>query len=71
MERGVSYASLPDSNNLREGLAVLVGLEKDAEYCDITERSLDIVDRFVADVKRKANLSRVKWGRASLRDFAR
>ena len=59
------------ANDLRESLAVLVGLEKDAEYCDITERSLDIVDRFVADVERKGNLSRVKWGGASLRDFAR
>ena len=66
LETGVNYLPLPDSNDLREGLAVLVGLEKDAEYCDITERFLDVVDLFVADVKRKANLSRVKPRYASL-----
>ena len=52
---------------------VSIGLKIDADYCDITERFLEIVDRFLADVERRTRLSRVKWGGASLnpRNFAR
>jgi hypothetical protein len=73
LQTGVRYAQLPESEGLREGLAVFTGLDKDADYCEIAETFTDIVDCFLTDVRKKNKLSRVKWGAASLRpeDFAR
>jgi hypothetical protein len=73
LEVGVNYAPLPESDALREALAASVGLNQDADYCDIAETFLDIVDIFLTDVRRQPQISRVKWGAASLnpKDFAR
>ena len=60
------YAPLHESGDLQEGLALSIGLEKDADYCDIAERFLDVVDLFLADVQKRTRLSRVRWGAASL-----
>lgn len=53
LQTGVKYASLPESEGLQEGLAVFIGLEKEADYCQIAERFTDIVDCFLADVQKK------------------
>ena len=71
LETDVTYAPLPESDGLQEGLALFIGLEKDADYCDITETFMTIVGRFIEDVQKKTQLSRVRWGGASLTDFAR
>jgi hypothetical protein len=71
LETGVSYAPLPESDALQEGLALFISLEKGADYCDIAETFLDVIDLFLADVKRKNQISQVKWGGASLTDFVR
>jgi hypothetical protein len=62
LETGVNYARLSESDSLREGLAVFIGLGRDADYCDIAERFVDIADRFLADVQNRTQLSRVRRG---------
>jgi len=73
LKPGVSYAPLPESDSVREGLADLIGLEKGADYCDIAERFVDIASDFVAEVKSPTKLSKVEWGAVSLKPdkFAR
>jgi len=73
LKTGVNYAPLPESDSLRRGLAGFIGLGKDAGYCDIAERFVDIASDFVAEVKRRTTLSKVEWGAVSLNpnDFAR
>lgn len=73
LETGVNYAPLPESDSLRGGLAGFIGLGKDAGYCDIAERFVDIASDFVAEVKRRTTLSKVEWGAVSLNpsDFGR
>lgn len=70
---GVNYASLPESDALRKGLANFIGLKEDADYCDIAEEFVDIAEFFLLNVKNRTNLCEVKWGSASLNpnDFAR
>jgi hypothetical protein len=69
----VNYADLPESGALREGLAVCVGLNKGADYCEIAERFVDCVEVFLNDVQRRVPLSRIEWAviSNSLDDFAR
>jgi hypothetical protein len=73
LETGVNYAPLPESDTLRKGFADFFGLGKDADYCDIAERFVDIAGDFLAEVKSRTKLSKVKWGAVSLNpnDFAR
>ncbi len=73
LEIGVSYASLPESGELQKGFAKFVGLESDANYCDIAERFVDISNTFLSNVKNRTKLTEIKWGAASLNpdDFAR
>lgn len=73
LETGVTYAPLPESHSVQEHLAAFIGLGKDATYCDIAERFVDIASSFLADVQRRAKLSPVKRGPVSLHpsDFAR
>lgn len=71
LKTGVTYAALPESSWLQEGLAVLVGLEKGSTYCDIAERFVDKANAFLADVQKLTSLSRVKRGPVSLVNFAR
>lgn len=72
LETGVNYAPLPESDSLREGLAAFIGLEKDAGYCDIAERFVNIAKDFLVTVQSRTKLSRVKRSPVSLnpRDFA-
>jgi hypothetical protein len=64
LETGVNYAELSQSRRLQEGLAVFIGLHKDAGYSDITERFLDLADRFLKEVAQsdKTKISKVKGG---------
>jgi len=73
LKTGVNYAPLPESDSLRKGFADLIGLGKDAGYCDIAERFVDIANDFVEEVKNRIKLSKVEWGTVSLnpKDFAR
>jgi hypothetical protein len=71
LKAGVNYAPLSESDSLQEGLAVLVGLGKDAVYCDTAERFVDKASIFLADVEKRTNFSRVKREPISLADSAR
>ena len=51
LETGDDYARLPESPALREGLATSVGLGKDAGYCDIVGRFVDIASGFLAQAQ--------------------
>lgn len=72
METGVTYAPLPESDALREGLAAFIALGKDATYCDIAERFVDIARAFLVTVQSQTDLSPVKRSPVSFnpRDFA-
>lgn len=62
----VNYAPLPESPALKDGLATSIGLGKDAEYCDIVERFVDIASGFLANVQNRTKLSPVEWGHVSM-----
>jgi hypothetical protein len=62
----INYAELPESDALREGLAVNVGLARDADYISMAERLIDYVQTFLDDLKKCVLLSRVRWGPVSL-----
>jgi hypothetical protein len=62
----VNYAPLPESPKLQEKLAVSIGLGKDADYCDIVERFVDIASGFLADMQNRTKLSPVRWDPVSL-----
>ena len=61
----VGYMPLPESNCFREGLAVSVNLQKDADYCDIAEKFVELANQFLEDVRQNTKLSRVS-GRARM-----
>jgi hypothetical protein len=56
----VTYSSLSESDSLREGFAVYIGLEKDAGYCDIAEKFVNIANEFTSNIQSRSKLSRVK-----------
>ncbi len=66
LEIGINYASFTESDDFRKGFAKFIGLNEDADYCDISERFVDISKDFLLNVKGRANLSEVKWGAVSL-----
>lgn len=66
IEAGIKYASLPESDSLREGLAVFIGLSKSATYCDIAERFLGVATDFLLSIESGTRLSEVHWGHVSL-----
>ncbi len=51
-----SYASLPESSSLQEAFAVFVGLGRDADYCDITERFVESVNEFLEGLKHRTKV---------------
>lgn len=57
-----NYQSLPESHALQEGLAVSICLGKDADYCDIAERFVDIAKAYLADAESHIKKSPVKRG---------
>lgn len=73
LETGVPYDTLPNSDDLRKGLADLVGLEEDADYPDIAERFVNITYEFLEGVQNRTKLSPIKRSPASLnpKNFAR
>jgi hypothetical protein len=66
IEAGIKYASLPESDSLREGLAAFIGLSKSATYCDIAERFLGVTTDFLLTIESGTKPSEVHWGHASL-----
>ena len=71
LSTSISYAELPESDALREGLAVSVGLAPSANYSAIAERFIDPVEAFLSDIENRVPLSRVRWGPVGLTDFLR
>lgn len=70
LDTHITYASLPESDAFREGLAASLGLQRDADYSDIANDFLDRIDRLFADIPKKARLARLT-ATLSLTDFAR
>ena len=62
-----NYAPLPESCDLREGLAASVDLPDDADYCDIAKKMLDLAEQFLVDVERQPIIGDVNWPPVSLR----
>ena len=71
LNQGLKYGQLPESGELRRGLALSVGLPKDSGYIDITESFVRHVDEFLTDVQNRNTLSSNRW-RVSfgVKDFA-
>jgi hypothetical protein len=64
------YAPMPESGDLQKGLGIIVGLPADASYSQIATAFVERVQEFLDDVTARNTISPVKWGRASLLDFA-
>jgi hypothetical protein len=60
LETGDDYARLPESPALRERLATSVGLGKEAGYCDIVGRFVDIASGFLAEAQSHTKARPVK-----------
>ncbi len=60
------YAALPESSSLQEAFAVFVGLGKDADYCDITERFVESTSKFLEGLKSRTKVRPFERGRVSL-----
>ncbi|HVR26024.1 MAG TPA: hypothetical protein VMU26_22215 [Candidatus Polarisedimenticolia bacterium] len=56
MPKKKSYAPLPESSSLQEAFAVFVGLGRDADYCDITERFVESVNEFLESLKNRTKV---------------
>jgi hypothetical protein len=71
LKTDVKYASLPESDGLREGLGCFIGLGKDAAFSDIAERFVDEAISFIDAVRRSTALSPIKSRPVSLdpKDF--
>ena len=73
LDANANYARLAESDALREKLAVLIGLEAGADYCEIADRFVDVASEFVSGVQKHVKLSPIRRGPISLNpsDFAR
>lgn len=73
LDPDVCYATIPESDELRRGLARFVQLQDDASFTEITRKFVDHVLEFLADIKRQNTLSTVEWGPVSFlpKDLAR
>jgi hypothetical protein len=61
-----NYAPLAESDSIREGLAVYLKQNKDADYCTILSKLLRRADCFLRKVKAQPFLGKVNWGYVSL-----
>jgi hypothetical protein len=59
------YGSLSESPAIQEGLAESLDLQE-ADYCDIADELMNRASRFLAEVREKSSLSKVKWGPVQL-----
>ncbi len=66
LETGVPHLPLPESDSLREGLAAIIGLGKDADYCDIAEGFVAASSGYLAEVRSQTKVSPIKWSPTSL-----
>ena len=58
----VPYAPITESEKFRKGLASFIGLVEDADFCNITERFVEIANDFLTNVESKVILSKVNLG---------
>jgi hypothetical protein len=70
LDEKLIYAPLPESFELKRGLARIVGLPDDSRFAEITQKFVEHADEFLKDVQAKNVLSPVNWGRVSLTEFA-
>ena len=61
----VGYMPLPESDCFQEGLATSINLPKDADYCAIAEKFVELANQFLEDVRQNTRVSRIT-GKASL-----
>jgi hypothetical protein len=62
LDAGKNYAPLPQSRCFQEGLATYLGLQTDADYCDIADQLIGRVERLVADLPKDIELRRITGG---------
>ena len=53
MDTSINYCEIYESTKFREDLATFVGLSEDSDYCQITERYVDIATEFMEDVEQR------------------
>jgi hypothetical protein len=70
LDEKLIYAAIPESFELKKGLARVVGLPDDSLFVDITQRFVEHVAEFLKDLQAKSVLSPVALGKVSLTDFA-
>lgn len=56
----VEYATLPDSHAFREGLANSVGLDKNADYCTISKKFVEIAEQFLNNLEGRLKLAKIR-----------
>jgi|SRR5882724_4762299 len=70
IKRGITYAPLPQSDAIREGLAAFVKVKKAGyrtEYCDIAKQFVELTSNFLSKVRsgkrsgKTLKLSKIKW----------
>jgi len=64
----VGYLPLPESYCFREGLAEYLNLSKDADYCTIAERFVNLAEEFLNDVGQRNESARLT-GKVSLSEY--
>jgi hypothetical protein len=69
LDEKLVYEPIPESFELKKGLARIVGLQDDCRFSEITERFVEDADEFLKDVQARNVLSPVNWGRVSLTVF--
>ena len=70
LDEKLLYASIPQSFELKRGLASIVGLPDDSSFSEITERFVEHAEEFLTDVQARNVLSPVRWGHVSMTEFA-
>jgi len=70
LDEKLVYAPIPESFEVKKGLARIVGLPEDSRLSEITEMFVAHAGEFLKDVQARNVLSPVNWGRVSLTEFA-
>jgi hypothetical protein len=61
-----NYAALPESGAVQDAIAASLGLERNTDYCAITEGFLREADAFLTAVAQQPGFSPVERGAVSL-----